>query len=203
MDNVSNQEIIQLALKFKSTRNNLLFVVIFTAVNLFLFAVEADLSFLFSAFVPQLAFFIVQEESGTAAALAVSFLLTGVYLLLSIMSNQKRGLITVALVLFAIDTAIFLMLATGLGIDFSFIIQIAFYAWILYYLVHGTIACTKLKDVSDEELQEIYTNVAQATAAATGAAQAPPFAEDIKSLEDIIEDTNETESENQYEDSFN
>jgi len=146
--------------KFNRARNNLLGVVAFTLVNLFLITFGTDLSFLFSAFVPQMILIILEDFSVTGG-LIIAILCTSVYLLCYFLSKRWRVFIIIALMLFAIDTLIMLgIFIIGGTVSYS-IPNIAFHAWIMYYLVTGTIAWVKLLDITPDQIKLIQQEVAQ------------------------------------------
>lgn len=130
---------------YNTARSNLLLVVLFTAVNLVLTLVNADMYFLFSATVPQfiMALGYAFENSVALTVCAVlAFLCAGVYLLCWALSKKHRGWMIVALVLFSLDTiaALGMLLA-----DTSMIIDVAIHGWVLFYLITGTSALVKMK----------------------------------------------------------
>jgi len=147
------------AVKFNSARNNLLAVVAFTAINIFLLAFGVDLSFLFSAFVPQILMAIIMESS-IPAGLVVALLSTAVYLLCYALSKRWRAFILVALILFSIDALIMLGFVLVVGALGEFLFNIVFHAWILFYLIKGTVAWVKLMRVTPEDFTAIQQEVA-------------------------------------------
>jgi len=153
---------------------NLLLVVVFTAINLFLLAINADLYFLFSAFIPYfitsigmficgrfpeeyyvdgLEEMIFLDNSVFVIMLVISLVLTLLYLLAWFMSNKQRvGWIIFALVFFGIDTLGMLFIN---GISVEAIFDILFHAWVIYYLILGIRAHYKLKNLPPEEEAEV------------------------------------------------
>jgi hypothetical protein len=149
----------QQLLKFRSARNNLLFVVAFTTINLFLTAFETGYYFLFSAAVPQVFFEfgrgLVDDYQNKV------FLITGsiaafvgivVYLVCWSMANRQRVFILVALILFGSDTLLCAFLVFSGEFDPFYLLDIACHIWVLYYLIIGTIAWSKLRDVNSDDL---------------------------------------------------
>lgn len=157
--------------KYKSSRMNLLLVVIITAINLLLLVTNRDTYFLFSAFIP---YFIAGlgmyvcgrfpdeyyadgissmpflHDSIFFIALAVSIALTLLYLLAWFLSNKNRvGWLIFALVFFSIDT-LGMLLINGVSLDSIF--DILFHAWVIYYLVIGIISHYKLKKLPAAEI---------------------------------------------------
>lgn len=153
--------------KYNTSRLNLLLVVLFTAINLILLVANADRYFLFSAFIPyyiamwgmvlcgrmpdgfysdpfyaDVEFF---DDSVFFVLLAVAAILTLLYLLAWFMSSKNRvGWLIFALVFFIIDT-LGMFAVSGIALDS--IIDILFHAWVIYYLVLGISAHSKLKSL--------------------------------------------------------
>ena len=155
--------------KYRSSRMNLLLVVIFTAVNLVLLVTNADTYFLFSAFIPYfitltgmavcglfpneyyegLEEIVFLDKSVFVVLLIISVVLTLLYLLAWLMSNKNRvGWLIFALVFFGIDT-LGMFFINGISIESAF--DILFHAWVIYYLVVGISAHYKLKKLPVEE----------------------------------------------------
>ena len=155
--------------KYRSSRMNLLLVVIFTAVNLVLLVTNADTYFLFSAFIPYfitltgmavcglfpkeyyegLEEIVFLDKSVFVVLLVISVVLTLLYLLAWLMSNKNRvGWLIFALVFFGIDT-LGMFFINGISIESAF--DILFHAWVIYYLVVGISAHYKLKKLPIEE----------------------------------------------------
>ena len=149
------------AVKFNKARNNLLAVVAFTVINLFLIAFDFDLSFLFSAFVPQILQIIVHEFFSMSIGLIIGLAFTSVYLVCYALSKRWRVFILIALLLFLIDALIMLGAMFITGAYGEFIFNIAFHAWILFYLITGTVAWVKLGKVTADEFKEIQQEVVQ------------------------------------------
>ncbi|MBE6694187.1 MAG: YIP1 family protein [Ruminococcaceae bacterium] len=160
--------------KYKNSRMNLLLVVVFTAINLFLLVINTDLYFLFSAFIP---YFIVSfgmlvcgrfpeeyytddfggmtflDDSVFVVLLVISAVLTLLYFLAWLMSSKNRvGWLIFALVFFGIDTVGMLALS-GITIESAF--DILFHAWVIYYLILGISAHYKLKKLPPEEEEAV------------------------------------------------
>lgn len=114
----------------KKGMGSLLSFVILTAINLLLIAVDASISFPFSAFVPQLAmaFGVYLRIAPFVAAAVVS---AGVYALLYFLGRSRHWPVVVAFALIIIDTLV--LVAYGvIGEDFgSMIIDLLFHVWVL------------------------------------------------------------------------
>jgi len=149
--------IIDQAVRFSRARSNLLLVIAFTVVNLILVLANADLFFLFSATVPTIILVIAMDlaidfgNSVLLVGVAIAFACVLVYGASWLFSKKKRGFILLALIFFIIDTLAFTgivvidMILSGDIFNFSFIIQVGFVIWILYYLITGTSAWLKLR----------------------------------------------------------
>lgn len=162
---------------FAAARSNLLMVVAFTAVNLILTLVNADLYFLFSATVPQFILGIGYAfESTTAIAVAavIAFLGAGVYLLCWWLSKKHRGWMVVALILFALDTLASLGM---LLLDGTMFIDLLFHVWVLYYLISGTVAMVKMKNQPEQPEMPVYAEGAPEQPAEFAPPAAPVYAE--------------------------
>ena len=151
------QEIEKLQKRLKTAKTSILIVAVFTIVNTVLIAANEDLSFLFSAYIPQLVAAIFAEIASEEhvpkllwIGVAIAVVMSLVYLLLWVGSRKKDAFITVALVLFCIDTALFLVDIIAY-IDASYVIAVVFHAWVIYDLIMGVSAYKKLKKLSVQE----------------------------------------------------
>lgn len=149
-----NEMLAKLNKQYAQARTNLIMMVIFTAVNVALFFMNASLYFPFSAFVPQLVTQLgdgIYLETGEVLPLIIAMVISFVFLLLfllcHLLSKKHGSWIVAALVLFSLDTLIFGCFFVFLMLDefdASLLIDVAFHAWVLYYLVQGVIAMKKL-----------------------------------------------------------
>ncbi|MDR1932963.1 MAG: hypothetical protein LBQ57_09120 [Spirochaetales bacterium] len=167
-------DIRQQVLRFTKARNNLLAVIAFTLANLLLTAFNADISFLFSATLPQLVFELgktFDSETGSNVFMIIGFIIALViiipYFVFWILARHIRVFILVALLFFGIDSLVLLFLIFNIEFDFSLLLDIVFHGWILYYLISGVKAWIKLRgvnaDVFNGVLQEIKTNTIGST----------------------------------------
>ena len=145
------------SLTFKRARGNLLLVVAFTAINLILMALGSDFYFLFSATIPSFVYTLASELGAGLVGLVIALAILALYLVCYLLSKDRRVFILVALVFFSFDTIFFAFafyyhLASGEFEVFN-LIEVAFYAWILFYLITGTRAWAKLRKVSAEDFQ--------------------------------------------------
>jgi len=144
---------------FESARKNLLSVVIFSTINLVLTLLNANIHMLFSASIPELAFdfsriFSVEYQNDAIAVggFALALIVIGLYLACWLLSKNTRVFMLFALIFFGIDTLVFLAFVFFLGFDTSYILDIAFHGWILIFLIRGTMAWSKLRRLSPEEM---------------------------------------------------
>ena len=156
--------------RYNNARNQLLWVVVFSAINLVLQLVGADLYFLFSAFVPLILTSVGLDICGKypaeyygegyesmeflpssvlAVIAGISFAIVGAYLLFWFLSKkQKVAWLIVALVFFALDTVTMILIA---GISVDMVLDLVFHAWVLYALASGVRAAFQLKKLPPEE----------------------------------------------------
>lgn len=160
----------QQVLKFNKARNNLLAVVAFTVINLLLTAFNADIYLLFSATAPQLIFEVgrgLAEELQSNVFLIIGFIVAFVVIILYficwLFAKRLRAFILVALILFSIDTLIFVLLTLAAGFDVSYLLDIGFHGWILFYLISGVMAWTKLRGVNADDFNAALQEIAPTT----------------------------------------
>lgn len=158
----------QLERRYASARMNLLWVVLFTAINIVLLVSNSYTYFLFSAFIPyaivdygmivcgkypadfygdlsQYQFF---DSTVLVVLIAVAAVICVLYLLCWIFSKKRRvAWLIVGLVFFALDT-VFMLLG---GISADRILDIVFHGWVIISLTGGIIAHSKLKKLPEEE----------------------------------------------------
>ena len=134
---------------YATARSNLLLVVAFTAVNVILRLVSADMYFLFSASTPMAFLDIITLMEATELlpiAVAWAFIIIGFYLLCWFLSKKRTGWMIVAAVLFAVDTVVLLLLYNLSAM----IIDLAMHAWVLYYLISGSVSAVRMKKMPAE-----------------------------------------------------
>ncbi|MDE5996549.1 MAG: hypothetical protein K2G56_06485 [Eubacterium sp.] len=151
------QEIEKLKKRVNTAKHTIILVAALTIVNTILIAVNADLVFTFSAYVPQLVTFNfadmdaeMQANSYLYIGIAIAILMALIYLALWFGAKKKAGFLIVALVLFGIDTAVLLYDLTSY-FEASYLIDVAFHAWVIYDLDIGISANSKLKKLTVEE----------------------------------------------------
>lgn len=174
---MDGHELTNQAMKFTAARSNLLLVVILTVVNIFLRAFGVDFHLLFSATIPQIiaVIGISISDAGGAGVIAViaviiAFAATSVYLICWGLSKKWRVFILVALIIFSIETIVFLVFAVPamlFGVfDVWMLVELAVHGWILYYLVTGTIAWAKLSKATSVQIEAAHKQVQREAATA-------------------------------------
>lgn len=144
--------------KYASARANLLMVVALTAINLIFSAAQTDIYFLFAADLP---LFVINFGQALFAEtnfmpLLIAFVLIGIllsvpYLICWHFSKKHYGWMIGALIYFAFDCA-FLLLVFLLSFDVSLLIDIAFHAWVLFYLISGVKYGKQLKELPEQPI---------------------------------------------------
>lgn len=158
------QEIVKLQKRINVAKTTILMVAVLTLINIAAIVFDAAYSFPFSAYIPQFVTVVFAgsaEQQGTDSILyigiAIAVLMSLVYVALWFGAKKKNAFLIVALVFFGIDTAFFVYNLI-LSFDASFIIDIAFHAWVIFDLVLGISACSQLKKIPEEEFQNFRRN---------------------------------------------
>lgn len=162
--------------KFNSARYNLLLVVAMTAINVVLLMLGGSSYFLFSATVPYSLAIDGMYMTGRmpedwytdwpatvpfldsgymTVMMVIAFAIILVYLACFFFSkNFESGWMIAAAVIFSLDT-LYLVFIYGVGVDS--IMDLLLHAWVLYYLISGSVYGIKLKKLpEDEPVQENY-----------------------------------------------
>jgi len=147
----------------KSGSSNLLIFSIFTIINIILIFIDANLSFLFSAYIPQFMIAIGRafaDTTGSNGLLIVFSVIAGLYvigcILSAVLANKKTEWLILGAVLVTLDTVLMLIdilpsIAAFLADDtVSLVILLLFHAWILYYIVNALVSYKKLKMLPTE-----------------------------------------------------
>lgn len=159
----------------KISRNNILLVLLFSAINIILRVTSSDTYFLFSAYVPlllsslgmeltgkyppefygeDLSSYVFFNDSFLYIMLGISAFILVLYALCwALAKKHPKGWLIVALVLFSIDTALMLLLA---GISFDRILDYLFHGWVIVSFAKGLSALKKLKDLPEEPVEPEY-----------------------------------------------
>lgn len=146
----------QLRQKFLTSRTNLLLMTVLTVINIVMLFLGSESMMLFSASIPYfaVAFPVVWGmQELFVAGLAVAIVIIVLYFLCWLLSKKHPGWMTVALVLFALDTLALAGLYLSIG-EVSGIMDVLFHIWVLFYLFQGVSSAAKLKKLPPEELAE-------------------------------------------------
>ena len=142
------------AKKYANARSNLLLMLGFTVLNIVLLLFDSGTMFLFSASVPFYAvIFGILDETGLLLipAIVVAVVSVAAYLLCWIFSKKHFGWMIAAMVLFILDTLCTVGLF-AITADMTNVVDLVIHAWVLYYLVIGTISGAKLRTLPQEEI---------------------------------------------------
>lgn len=142
--------------KYNTARLNLLIMIVFTLLNIVLLFAQSNTMMLFSATVPYMAV-IVGMEDGSGMLLVPCILVAVItlilYFLCWLLSKRSHVWMIVALVLFVLDCLALIGICVWAQ-DFSGILDIAFHAFVLYYLIMGVKYGNQLKNLPSEEEEQ-------------------------------------------------
>ena len=160
--------------KFNSARYNLLLVVAMTAINVILLMLGGSSYFLFSATVPYSLAIDGMYMTGRmpeewyadwpasvpfldsgymTVMMVIAFAIILVYLACFFFSkNFKTGWMIAAAVVFVLDT-LYMVFIYGVGADS--VMDILLHAWVLYYLISGSVYGIKLKKLPEDEPEPV------------------------------------------------
>lgn len=188
----------QLEVKYAGARRDILLVLAFTVINIFLLVTNSNTYFLFSAYIPYAITDFAMYFCGKypaeyyegasmdlfgdgvfAVLMAAAALILVMYLLSWIFSNKGRGgWLIFALVLFGLDCvglALMMVDMVSMGASFAdYLFDILFHVWCMVSLIGGVSACYKLKKLpAEEEPQENYMDALVQTPAEEAEPVAP------------------------------
>lgn len=177
--------------KYDSARANLLFMIIATVINLALLLANSDTFLLFSATVPYFSLVMAQISIEEGANVTLAYVIGGgfaaaillLYALSWVLSKKQSGWLTLALVLFGIDTLALVALYISAE-DVSGVIDLAFHVWVIYYLIIGLVNGKKLKTLPDDEPE---------TVEAVAVAEENPSPAEVSEENEAVSITNDTE----------
>lgn len=144
--------------------SNLMIFAVLTVVNMVLVACNADISFSFSAEIPPfLAILGISAISGSGLAAAgillilLSLVSVGFIFLCSVMTKKHPGWLIASLVCLIVDTVFsawvyIRAMAAEKSFVTSAVIAAAFHIWMIYYIVKGISAASKLKRLPPEPM---------------------------------------------------
>lgn len=154
------QEIERLKKRVNTAKTTIILVAVLTIANTVLIAINADMVFTFSAYIPQFVTFLfadlaadLQDKTDLYIGVAIAILMALIYVALWFGAKKKDSFIAVALVLFGIDTAFMLYFDVIVYFDISSVIDILFHGWVVFDLIMGIHAYSKLKKMPAEEMQ--------------------------------------------------
>ena len=159
--------------KVRVCRSNLLLAVAFTLINIVLLASKSTRYFLFSLVVPYrfvlngmlfggympdefyvgedgLTYYIEKNPSLLAMLGIVAAVILGLYMLFFFMSKKNVGWLVPTLVFVSLDCLAYVGLIFLYGFEISDILDLAFHAWLLYYMIAGVAAYVKLRKLPPE-----------------------------------------------------
>lgn len=151
MDNFqsADSERRQLVQKYDSARFDLLIVIGLTILNIILLFAGSDSMMLFSASVPYFAIVFGILLDVLPLGVLVAAVVLVLYFVCWLLSKKHSAWITVALVLFSMDTLCLLGFYV-LAEEISGIMDLLIHFLALYYIVGGVIAANKLKKMPEE-----------------------------------------------------
>ena len=146
-------------------KSNMIFVMVFTLVNLALFFFNLNVSFPFSMFSPMYtglwaySYFLNGYTAQALVYVCLFILIMGSFLAIYLLTINRPKLLLVALILYVLDTAFMIYFYLDLG-DFSWVIDALFHAWVIFSLAFGAYAAFKAKPKNDydQTVQEILNN---------------------------------------------
>lgn len=157
--------------RVRNSRNNILWVVAFTLINILLLVSNSNSYFLFSAYIPYMLADYGMYFGGIypaeyygeflpeitflgngyfATMLVIAAVILVLYVLCWVFAKKKpTAWLIVALVLFSMDTALFLLMQ---GINLALLVDYLFHGWVIVILAMGLSAIKKLKALPEEEI---------------------------------------------------
>ena len=152
--------------QYRVARNEIMMAVAFTAINIVLLLINGlnnGVAFLFSITVPYycvgygMAF---TNEFGSAVFLAsgiiAALIMLGLYIMFFVLSKERPGCLTTLLIMFSVDTLAVTVMLFLFGFDASALFDVLFHALILFNLVRGVNAASKLKELGVEVNHPFY-----------------------------------------------
>ena len=152
--------------QYRSARNNLLLVVVFTAINLLMPLLGVDRQCLFSASFPTTFYWLgdfAATDLGRPAlrigAMGIALGCVGLYLLCWLLAKKRRGFMTAALALFGVDCLSLAGEFVIFELHSSMILNVLFHLWVLWGLIQGVRAASALKKL--ERAQMVFVTEEQ------------------------------------------
>ena len=192
--------------RYNGARSNIMLVVVFSLVNVFLLATGSDTYFLFSASIPYYITFFGLMYTGKmpadfyegaegfepldgsffVIAVVLAAVVIGLYALSWFLSKKHGyGWVVFSLIFFVIDTFAMFYLA---GFSSDMLFDFVFHIWVVVSLFSGVMAAIKIKDLPEEELVAEY----QPEVIIENGVEYAPVIPEVESVE-IAETAEETE----------
>lgn len=145
--------------RYRGARNNLLLLIVFTAINLLMPLLGIDRQYFFSASFPTTVYWwgdYAAADLGMPAlrygAMGIALGCVGLYLLCWLLSKKRRGFMTAALVLFGLDCLSLAGEFVIFELHYSMIINVLFHLWVLWGLIQGVRAASELKKLETAQM---------------------------------------------------
>ena len=151
------------AVKFSRARAAIISVFAFTAINLILSAIDAGFYFVYSAYVPHIAYYILEFDYGIGVGLFATLAMAAVFLVCWALSKRWRAFILVAMLLFIVDALVRILVGITLFMDGDgdiwLLVETAISVWIIIQLAVGTAAWRKLNRFSPEQIKAVQDEI--------------------------------------------
>ena len=152
--------------RYRSARNNLLVLIVFTAINLLMPLLGIDRLYSFSASFPTTVYWLGDFAASTQymltlriGAMMIALGCVGLYLLCWLMAKKWRGFMTAALVLFGLDCLSMAGEFVIFELHPTMILNVLFHLWVLWALIQGVRASMELKKL--EQAQMVFVTEEQ------------------------------------------
>ncbi len=153
-----------LEMRFNRSRRDILLLIAFTAINVVLVMIEADITFLFSASFPIFSVAFGQgmsAESGSSFfmifGIVMALLSIGAFGLCYLLSKKLKVFMLVALVLIILDSLFLGWLFLQIEMDLSLILDGLFHVWMIWSFAAGTKAWSNLKKLPKTQDNEVVS----------------------------------------------
>ena len=152
--------------RYRGARNNLLLLIVFTAVNLLMPLLGIDRQYFFSASFPTTVYWwgdYAAADLGMPAlrigAMGIALGCVGLYLLCWLLAKKRRGFMTAALAQFGVDCLSLAGEFVIFELHSSMILNVLFHLWVLWGLIQGVRAASALKKL--EQAQMVFVTEEQ------------------------------------------
>ena len=145
--------------RYRGARNNLLLLIVFTAINLLMPLLGIDRQYFFSASFPTTVYWwgdYAAADLGMPAlrigAMGIALGCVGLYLLCWLLAKKRRGFMTAALALFGVDCLSLAGEFVIFELHSSMILNVLFHLWVLWGLIQGVRAASALKKLEQAQM---------------------------------------------------